>query len=96
MAGPLLSPVPERTSYFFRMLIQLMISDPVEILRLPAIRKIFIRGSSFAKLHKIQLTRLALGKQSKILSINFALPSGSSGKHTAEKQKNDLKTFLVS
>lgn len=29
-------------------------------------------------------TRFALGKQSKILSINFAFPSGSSGKHTPE------------
>lgn len=36
-------------------------------------------------------TRLALGKQSKILNINLAFPSGSSGKHTP---KNNF-TFVI-
>lgn len=30
----------------------------------------------------VKLTRFALGKQSKMLNINFAFPSGSSGKQT--------------
>lgn len=33
-----------------------------------------------------QHTRFALGKQSNILSINFAFPSGSSGKQTAKSE----------
>lgn len=47
MVGPLLWPAPARTSYFFRMLIQLMISDPVEILMLPAIGNILYSGIGF-------------------------------------------------
>lgn len=43
-------------------------------------------------------TRFALGKQSNILNINFAFPSGSSGKHTPVNNFHIFKinSFLCS
>lgn len=36
------------------------------------------------KINKKKLTLFALGRQSNMLNINFALPSGSSGRQTAK------------
>lgn len=59
---------------------QLTISDPKGTPKLPKNEKL-LRTHPKNKI-KQKLTLLARGKQSNILSINFAFPSGSSGRQT--------------
>lgn len=71
---------------------RLTTSGPTGTPMLPEIRIL----TDFDTKYGEKLTLLERGKQSNILSINFAFPSGSSGRHTPIKPKFKLKNPNIS